>query len=72
MPYAIVNIRQSRDTRRLKAWLRAAKTVELRQRDKLIAKIVPEATSNVARGPSQSHGREPSFSQCHFGKSGGY
>ncbi len=37
-----VNIRQLRDTRRLKAWLRAGKTVELRERDKLIAKIVPE------------------------------
>jgi hypothetical protein len=33
-----VNIRQLRDTRRLKAWLRAGKTVELRERDK----IVPE------------------------------
>lgn len=37
-----VNIRQLRDTRRLKAWLRAGKTVDLRERDKLIAKIVPE------------------------------
>ena len=38
-----MNIRQLRDTRRLKAWLRAGKTVELRERDKLIAKIVPES-----------------------------
>jgi antitoxin (DNA-binding transcriptional repressor) of toxin-antitoxin stability system len=38
-----VNIRQLRDTRRLKAWLRAGKTVELRERDRLIARIVPEA-----------------------------
>jgi antitoxin (DNA-binding transcriptional repressor) of toxin-antitoxin stability system len=37
-----VNIRQLRDTRKLKAWLRAGKTVELRERDKLIARIVPE------------------------------
>jgi len=37
-----VNIRQLRDTRRLKEWLRAGKTVELRERDKLIARIVPE------------------------------
>ena len=37
-----VNIRQLRDTRRLKAWLRAGKTVELRERNKLIARIVPE------------------------------
>ena len=37
-----VNMRQLRDTKRLKSWLRAGKTVELRERDKLIAKIVPE------------------------------
>jgi len=37
-----VNIRQLRDTRRLKNWLRAGKTVELRERDRLIARIVPE------------------------------
>jgi antitoxin (DNA-binding transcriptional repressor) of toxin-antitoxin stability system len=36
-----VNIRQLRDTRRLKAWLTAGKTVELRERDRLIARIVP-------------------------------
>jgi antitoxin (DNA-binding transcriptional repressor) of toxin-antitoxin stability system len=39
-----VNIRQLRDTRRLKAWLRAGKTVELRERDRLIARIVPVAS----------------------------
>jgi antitoxin (DNA-binding transcriptional repressor) of toxin-antitoxin stability system len=38
-----VNIRQLRDTRRLKAWLRAGKTVELRERNRLIARIVPDA-----------------------------
>jgi len=36
-----VNIRQLRDTRRLKVWLRAGKTVELRERDRVIAHIVP-------------------------------
>jgi antitoxin (DNA-binding transcriptional repressor) of toxin-antitoxin stability system len=36
-----VNTRQLRDTRRLKAWLRAGKTVELRERDRVIARIVP-------------------------------
>lgn len=41
-----VNIRQLRDTRRLKAWLRAGKTVELRERDRLIARIVPEKEHN--------------------------
>jgi antitoxin (DNA-binding transcriptional repressor) of toxin-antitoxin stability system len=30
------------DTKRLKAWLRAGKTVELRERDRVIARIVPE------------------------------
>ncbi|MFZ3343033.1 MAG: hypothetical protein WA609_02135 [Terriglobales bacterium] len=38
-----VNMRQLRETRRLKAWLRAGKTVELRERDRLIARIVPES-----------------------------
>jgi len=37
-----VNIRELRDTKRLKAWLRAGKTVELRERDELIARIIPE------------------------------
>jgi len=37
-----MNIRQLRDTRRLKAWLRAGNTVELRERDRVIARIVPE------------------------------
>ena len=36
-----VNMRQLRNTRKLKAWLRAGKTVELRDRDKVIARIVP-------------------------------
>lgn len=37
-----VNMRQLRDTRRLKAWLKAGKTVELRVRDHVIGHIVPE------------------------------
>jgi antitoxin (DNA-binding transcriptional repressor) of toxin-antitoxin stability system len=37
-----VNLRQLRDTRQLKAWLKAGKTVELRERDTVLAKIVPE------------------------------
>jgi antitoxin (DNA-binding transcriptional repressor) of toxin-antitoxin stability system len=41
-----VNIRQLRDTRRLKAWLRAGQTVELRERDQVIARIVPEQVDN--------------------------
>jgi antitoxin (DNA-binding transcriptional repressor) of toxin-antitoxin stability system len=34
-------MRQLRDTRQLKAWLQAGKTVELRERDRLIGRIVP-------------------------------
>jgi antitoxin (DNA-binding transcriptional repressor) of toxin-antitoxin stability system len=37
-----MNIRQLRDTRRLKTWLRAGNIVELRERDRVIARIVPE------------------------------
>ncbi len=37
-----VNIRQLRKTRRLRVWLRAGKTVELRERDRVIARIVQE------------------------------
>jgi len=44
-----IDIRQLRDTRKLKAWLRAGKTVELRERDKVIARIVPP-TQQEARG----------------------
>jgi antitoxin (DNA-binding transcriptional repressor) of toxin-antitoxin stability system len=44
-----VNIRQLRNTRKLKAWLRAGKTVELRDRDQGIARIVP-ATQQEATG----------------------
>jgi hypothetical protein len=39
-----VNMRELRDTRRLKAWLKAGKTVELRDRDKVIGRIVPESS----------------------------
>ena len=43
-----MNIRQLRDTKKLKAWLRAGKTVELRERNKLIAHIVPEKQEKKA------------------------
>jgi hypothetical protein len=39
-----MNMRQLRDTRRLKAWLQAGKTVELRERDRIIGHIVPDKT----------------------------
>lgn len=40
-----MNIRQLRDTRRLKTWLRSGQTVELRDRDRVIARIVPAGKS---------------------------
>ena len=43
-----INMRQLRDTRRLKALLRAGKTLKLSDRDTVIARIVPE---NRASGP---------------------
>jgi antitoxin (DNA-binding transcriptional repressor) of toxin-antitoxin stability system len=35
-------MRQLRDTRRLKEWLRSGETVELRERDRVVGHIVPE------------------------------
>jgi antitoxin (DNA-binding transcriptional repressor) of toxin-antitoxin stability system len=37
-----VNLRQLRDTKQLKAWLAAGETVELRERDRVLGRIVPE------------------------------
>jgi antitoxin (DNA-binding transcriptional repressor) of toxin-antitoxin stability system len=44
-----VNMRELRDTRRLKAWLKAGKTVELRDRDRVIGRIVPERANQPAK-----------------------
>lgn len=41
-PVTSINLRQLRNTRQLKAWLKAGKTVELRERDTVLARIVPE------------------------------
>ncbi len=49
-----LNIRQLRDTGRLKAWLRAGKAVELKERDRVIARIVPH-------GPPGRRGKRPDF-----------
>ena len=43
-----VNLRQLRDTKQLKAWLKAGQTVELRERDHVLGRIVPEG---VAKEP---------------------
>jgi antitoxin (DNA-binding transcriptional repressor) of toxin-antitoxin stability system len=36
-----ITLSQLRNTRRLLAWLRAGKTVELRERNRVIAHIIP-------------------------------
>ncbi|MBV8207431.1 MAG: hypothetical protein JO041_11615 [Acidobacteria bacterium] len=38
-----INMRQLRDTRKLKAWLQAGKTVELRDRNTVVGQIIPSA-----------------------------
>lgn len=37
-----MNIRELRDTRQLLIWLEAGEVVELRKRDRVVARIVPE------------------------------
>jgi antitoxin (DNA-binding transcriptional repressor) of toxin-antitoxin stability system len=44
-----INMRQLRDTRRLKGWLNAGKTVELRERNRVIARIVPHGRPRKQR-----------------------
>ncbi|GAC1436728.1 MAG: hypothetical protein NVS1B11_20910 [Terriglobales bacterium] len=46
-----VNLRQLRDTRRLKTWLRQGHTVELRERDRVIARIVPAVENAQVKYP---------------------
>ena len=38
-----VNVRQLRDSRQLFAWLDAGEVVELRKRNRVVARIVPES-----------------------------
>jgi antitoxin (DNA-binding transcriptional repressor) of toxin-antitoxin stability system len=38
-----VNLRQLRDTRQLLTWLEAGEVVELRKRNSVVARIVPES-----------------------------
>jgi antitoxin (DNA-binding transcriptional repressor) of toxin-antitoxin stability system len=57
-----VNIRELRDTRRLKAWLRSGKTVELRDRKEVIARIVPaQAPANPEHWPDFAGRRQRIF-----------
>jgi antitoxin (DNA-binding transcriptional repressor) of toxin-antitoxin stability system len=43
-----INTRQLRDTRQLFLWLEAGEVVELRKRNRVIARIVPESPSTEA------------------------
>jgi antitoxin (DNA-binding transcriptional repressor) of toxin-antitoxin stability system len=38
-----VNLRELRDTRKLLSWLEAGEVVELRKRNRVVARIVPES-----------------------------
>ena len=44
-----VVLRQLRNTRQLKAWLQAGETVELRERNRIIGRIVPVRSSVGSR-----------------------
>jgi antitoxin (DNA-binding transcriptional repressor) of toxin-antitoxin stability system len=37
-----INLRELRNTRQLKAWLKAGQTVELRERNRVLGQIVPD------------------------------
>jgi len=57
-----INIRELRDTRRLKAWLRSGKTVELREREDVIARIVPaQAAAPPEHWPDFARRRQKIF-----------
>ena len=54
-----ITLSQLRDTKRLLAWLRAGKTVELRERNRVIAHIVP-VKEDDGRKAQDSSGGDPS------------
>ena len=57
-----INMRELRDTRRLKAWLRAGKTVELRERQDVVARIVPaQPPARPEHWPDFAHRRQKIF-----------
>jgi antitoxin (DNA-binding transcriptional repressor) of toxin-antitoxin stability system len=56
-----MNLRQLRDTKQLKAWLKAGETVELRERDHVLGRIVPEETSGPTEWPDAAARRKRIF-----------
>jgi antitoxin (DNA-binding transcriptional repressor) of toxin-antitoxin stability system len=59
-----INIRQLRDTRKLKAWLRAGKTVELRERGRLIARIIPQGSATTTALRPMMSSRDSCLGGC--------
>jgi antitoxin (DNA-binding transcriptional repressor) of toxin-antitoxin stability system len=51
-----ITLSQLRDTKRLLAWLRAGKTVELRERNRVIAHIVPVKEDDGRKAQDSSGG----------------
>ena len=46
-----VNLRELRNTRQLKKWLQAGQTVELRERDRVLGRIVPDQPARPVEWP---------------------
>ncbi len=64
---ASVNMRQLRDTRRLKELLNAGQTVELRERHNVIARIVPaQAPPGPEHLPNFAKRRRKTFGKKHL------
>jgi antitoxin (DNA-binding transcriptional repressor) of toxin-antitoxin stability system len=52
-----ITLSQLRDTKRLLAWLRAGKTVELRARNRVIAHIIPVKEDDGPKAQDSSGGK---------------
>jgi len=66
-----VNLQQLRDTKPLKAWLKAGETVELRERELVLARIVPEKPSKtVVEWPDAAARRHRIFGDRVFDSNG--
>jgi antitoxin (DNA-binding transcriptional repressor) of toxin-antitoxin stability system len=64
-----INTRQLRDTRQLIAWLEAGEVVELRKRNRVVGRIVPEAPGlESLKGPAPM----PDFAARRRAPFGGY
>ena len=59
-----ISLSQLRDTRRLKAWLRAGHTIELRERDRVIARIIPVPAAQSATSPTGADELNEAVSQA--------